>query len=95
MISVRIPPSPLRFFIFIRDPPGLGDRERDEGYNRMIARKLNVSDEVLKKFLKEKRLALADNINTDEDKWMYDDQQEDYEGETKRDFGAASAPGWA
>ena len=35
---------------------------------------------------KEKRLALADNINTDEDKWLYDDQQEDYKGETKRSF---------
>ena len=189
----------------IWDTPGLGDGERDEGYNRMIVRKLNeldedgnplidlvvvvldassrdlktscelikdvvipcmgkdnperilvalnqsdvamkgkhwdaeknVPDEVLKKFLKEKaesvsrrvkeatglnikpicycagykeegetqcapynltkllyyivksvpkdkRLALADNINTDKDKWLYDDEQEDYKEGFKR-----------
>ena len=35
---------------------------------------------------KDKRLALADNINNDEDNWRYDDQEHDYRGETKRGF---------
>lgn len=34
----------------------------------------------------EKRLALADHINDDEDMWQYDDEEEDYVGKTKRSF---------
>ena len=35
---------------------------------------------------KEKRLALADNINSEEDNWRYDDHASDYRGGTKRGF---------
>ncbi|MGN0421691.1 MAG: GTPase family protein [Lachnospiraceae bacterium] len=35
---------------------------------------------------KEKRLALADNINDDEDNWSYDDHESDYRGGTRRGF---------
>ena len=35
---------------------------------------------------KDKRLALADNINDDKDNWLYDDQEDDYHGGTQRGF---------
>lgn len=35
---------------------------------------------------KDKRLALADNINSEADNWRYDDQESDYRGGTKRGF---------
>lgn len=35
---------------------------------------------------KDKRLALADNINSEADNWLYDDQESDYRGGTKRGF---------
>lgn len=35
---------------------------------------------------KDKRLALADNINDDADNWRYDDHESDYRGGTKRGF---------
>ena len=35
---------------------------------------------------KDKRLALADNINSEANNWRYDDQEIDYRGETKRGF---------
>lgn len=35
---------------------------------------------------REKRLALADNINSEEDNWKYDDHESDYRGGTQRGF---------
>lgn len=35
---------------------------------------------------KDKRLALADNINDDKDNWLYDDHESDYKGGTKSGF---------
>ncbi len=42
---------------------------------------------------KEKRLALADHINDDEDNWMYDDAEADYRGGMNRSFGDAVGDG--
>ena len=36
---------------------------------------------------KDKRLALADNINGEEDNWLYDDNEEDYKKKIKKSFG--------
>lgn len=41
---------------------------------------------IVKAIPKEKRLALADNINEDKDNWLYDDREEDYRGGTQRGF---------
>ena len=41
---------------------------------------------IIKSIPKEKRLALADNINPDDDMWLHDDQEEDYKGGIKRGF---------
>lgn len=41
---------------------------------------------IVKMIPKDKRLALADNINDDSDNWRYDDQESDYRGGTKRGF---------
>lgn len=35
---------------------------------------------------KEKRLALVDNINTDEDMWLHDDKKADYRAKTSKEF---------
>ena len=35
---------------------------------------------------RDKRLALADNINPDKDNWIFDDQEEDYKGGIKQGF---------
>lgn len=41
---------------------------------------------IVKAIPKEKRLALADNINEDKDNWLYDDREEDYRGGTQCGF---------
>lgn len=41
---------------------------------------------IVKSIPKDKRLALADNINADEDMWLHDDKEIDYKSETKRSF---------
>lgn len=41
---------------------------------------------IVKAIPREKRLAVADNINDEEDNWIYDDNEEDYRGNTKRGF---------
>lgn len=41
---------------------------------------------IVKMIPKDKRLALADNINDNADNWRYDDQESDYRGGTKRGF---------
>lgn len=41
---------------------------------------------IVKAIPKDKRLALADNINNDRDNWLFDDQEDDYRGETQRGF---------
>lgn len=41
---------------------------------------------IVKAIPKDKRLALADNINDDKDNWLYDDKEEDYRGGTKIGF---------
>ena len=41
---------------------------------------------IVKMIPKDKRLALADNINHDADNWRYDDHESDYRGGTKRGF---------
>lgn len=41
---------------------------------------------IVKAIPKDKRLALADNINDDKDNWLYDDQEDDYRGGTQRGF---------
>ena len=41
---------------------------------------------IVKSIPAEKRLSLADNINDDEDNWLYDDEEEDYVGEVKKSF---------
>ena len=41
---------------------------------------------IVKSVPAEKRLSLADNINDDEDNWLYDDDEEDYKGEVKKTF---------
>ncbi len=41
---------------------------------------------IVKSVPAEKRLSLADNINDDEDNWLYDDEEEDYKGEVKKSF---------
>ncbi len=41
---------------------------------------------IVKSVPAEKRLSLADNINEDEDNWLYDDEEEDYKGEVKKSF---------
>lgn len=42
---------------------------------------------IIKSVPKDKRLALADNINDEEDKWLYDDNEKNYKDEIKRSFG--------
>ena len=41
---------------------------------------------IIKSIPKEKRLALADNINPDNDMWLHDDKEADYKEEVKRGF---------
>lgn len=41
---------------------------------------------IVKAIPKDKRLALADNINEDKDNWLYDDREEDYRGGTQSGF---------
>ncbi len=41
---------------------------------------------IVKSIPKDKRLALADNINDDKDNWLYDDKEEDYRGGTRTGF---------
>ncbi len=41
---------------------------------------------IVKAIPKDKRLALADNINDDKDNWLYDDQEYDYRGGAQRGF---------
>jgi hypothetical protein len=42
---------------------------------------------IIKAIPKDKRLALADNINDEADNWVYDDQKEDYKEKVKEGFG--------
>jgi predicted GTPase len=42
---------------------------------------------IIKSVPKDKRLALADNINNDEDNWLHDDKETDYKEKIKRSFG--------
>lgn len=42
---------------------------------------------IIKSVPKDKRLALADNINDEEDNWLYDDNEKDYKDKIKRSFG--------
>lgn len=41
---------------------------------------------IVKAIPRDKRLALADNINNDADNWLYDDNESDYRGGTKNGF---------
>lgn len=41
---------------------------------------------IIKAIPKDKRLALADNINAEEDNWIYDDKEDDYKGKVKEGF---------
>lgn len=41
---------------------------------------------IVKSIPREKRLALADNINVDEDMWLHDDEEYDYKSSAKSDF---------
>ena len=41
---------------------------------------------IVKAIPRDKRLALADNINNDADNWLYDDNESDYRGGTKSGF---------
>ena len=41
---------------------------------------------IIKAIPKDKRLALADNINDEEDNWIYDDKEEDYKAKVKAGF---------
>ncbi len=41
---------------------------------------------IVKSTPKDKRLALADNINVDEDMWLHDDKEQDYKSQTKSGF---------
>lgn len=41
---------------------------------------------IIKSIPKDKRLAIADNINVDEDKWLHDDAEEDYKEKSKIGF---------
>ena len=42
---------------------------------------------IIKAVPKDKRLALADNINGEEDNWLHDDEEKDYKKSIKRSFG--------
>lgn len=42
---------------------------------------------IIKSVPKDKRLALADNINNEEDNWLHDDQEKDYKEKIKSSFG--------
>lgn len=42
---------------------------------------------IIKAVPKDKRLALADNINEEEDNWLYDDNEKDYKESIKSSFG--------
>jgi len=42
---------------------------------------------IVKSVPMEKRIALADNINEEEDNWLFDDREEDYKENTKYSFG--------
>ncbi|MCR5273431.1 MAG: 50S ribosome-binding GTPase [Lachnospiraceae bacterium] len=42
---------------------------------------------IIKSVPKDKRLALADNINDEEDNWLHDDQEKDYKERIKLSFG--------
>ncbi len=41
---------------------------------------------IVKSIPAEKRLSLADNLNDEEDNWLYDDEEEDYKTEIKKRF---------
>lgn len=41
---------------------------------------------IIRSIPKDKRLAIADNINIDEDKWLHDDAEEDYKEKVKAGF---------
>lgn len=41
---------------------------------------------IVKSIPKEKRLAIADHINDDDDNWLYDDEEHDYKTATKKSF---------
>ncbi|MCD8111102.1 MAG: 50S ribosome-binding GTPase [Clostridiales bacterium] len=41
---------------------------------------------IIRSIPKDKRLAIADNINVDEDKWLHDDEEEDYKEKTRLGF---------
>ncbi|MCD8151282.1 MAG: 50S ribosome-binding GTPase [Clostridiales bacterium] len=41
---------------------------------------------IIRSIPKDKRLAIADNINVDEDKWLHDDEEEDYKEKSKIGF---------
>ena len=42
---------------------------------------------IIKSVPKDKRLALADNINDEKDNWLHDDQEKDYKEKIKSSFG--------
>ncbi len=42
---------------------------------------------IIKAIPKDKRLALADNINDEEDNWIHNDKKKDYKESIKRSFG--------
>lgn len=42
---------------------------------------------IIKNVPKDKRLALADNINEEEDNWLYDDNEKDYKKRIRKSFG--------
>lgn len=42
---------------------------------------------IIKAIPKDKRLALADNLNDDSDNWLYDDEEEDYKEKVSAGFG--------
>ncbi|MBR4401191.1 MAG: hypothetical protein IKT09_05785 [Synergistes sp.] len=56
-----------------------GERRRPYNLTKLLYR-------IMKSIPKEKRLALADNINPDNDMWLHDDKEENYREEVKMDF---------
>ena len=60
--------------------------KEDDGEQRKPYNLTKLLYYIVKSIPKDKRLALADNINVDEDMWLHDDKEADYKSKTKRGF---------
>lgn len=60
--------------------------KEDSGEQRKPYNLTKLLYHIVRMIPKDKRLALADNINDDADNWRYDDRESDYQGGTKRGF---------